>query len=56
MPHEDFTAQHGTIGRAATWAVFFLYLAYGPTTALGFLSLKSPQTQSAIHTSPLWSC
>jgi hypothetical protein len=43
MPHEDFTRQHGAIGRAAAWAVFFLYLAYVPTTVLGFLSLKSPQ-------------
>jgi hypothetical protein len=43
MSHEGFTAQHRTIGRAAAWGVFFLCLAYAPTTALGFLSLKSPQ-------------
>lgn len=43
MPHEGFTPQHRTIGRAAAWAVFFLLVVYAVTTALGFLSLKSPQ-------------
>lgn len=43
MSHEDFTPQHRLIGRAAAWAVFFLGLVYLVTTALGFLSLKSPE-------------
>jgi hypothetical protein len=43
MSHEDFTPQHRAIGRAAAWAVFILLVAYAVTTALGFLSLKSPQ-------------
>jgi len=41
--HEDFTPQHRIIGRAAAWAVFFLGVIYAVTTALGLLSLKSPQ-------------
>jgi hypothetical protein len=42
MPHEGFTRQHRMLGRAAAFAVFVLLLAYVPTLALGFLSLKSP--------------
>lgn len=42
MSHERFTSQHRTIGRTAAWAVFFLLVVYAVTTALGFLSLKSP--------------
>jgi hypothetical protein len=45
MSHEGFTPQHRAIGRAAAWAAFFLLVAYAVTTALGFLSLKSPQDQ-----------
>lgn len=41
MPHEGFTSQHRSIGRAAAWAVFFLLVVYAVTTVLGFLSLKS---------------
>ncbi len=43
MHHEGFTPQHRTIGRAAAWAVFFLGVVYAVTTALGFLSLRSPE-------------
>jgi hypothetical protein len=42
MSHADFTAQHRAIGRAAAWAVFVLLVVYAVTTALGFLSLTSP--------------
>ncbi len=45
MSHEDFTPQHRAIGRAAAWTVFFLGVVCAITTALGFLSLKSPQDQ-----------
>jgi hypothetical protein len=45
MFHEGFTPQHRTIGRAAAWALFLLGVAYAITTALGFLSLKSPLDQ-----------
>lgn len=43
MSHEGFTPQHRTLGRTAAWAVFCLIVIYAVTTALGFLSLKSPQ-------------
>jgi hypothetical protein len=43
MTHADFTAQHRTIGRGAAWAIFGLGVAYAVITALGFLSLRSPQ-------------
>ena len=45
MSHEGFTSQHctRTIGKVAAWAVFFLGVVYAVTTALGFISLKSPQ-------------
>jgi hypothetical protein len=43
MSPEGFTIQHRTLGRAASWAVFSLLVIYAVTTALGFLSLKSPQ-------------
>jgi hypothetical protein len=45
MSHESFTPQHRTLGRTAAWAVFCLIVIYAVTTALGFLSLKSPQDQ-----------
>ncbi|MFB3766465.1 MAG: hypothetical protein ACE14P_14620 [Methanotrichaceae archaeon] len=45
MSYEGFTSQYRTIGRVAAWAVFFLGLIYAVTTALGFLSLESPQDQ-----------
>lgn len=41
--HPDFTPQHRTIGRAAAWSVFVLGVVYALVTALGFLSLESPQ-------------
>jgi len=41
--HEGFTSQHRIIGRAAAWAVFLIGVVYTVITALGFLSLKSPQ-------------
>ncbi|MDT3435963.1 hypothetical protein [Haloarcula sp. 1CSR25-25] len=41
--HTDFTPQHRTIGRAAAWSVFVLGVVYALVTALGFLSLESPQ-------------
>ncbi|MCB0189906.1 MAG: hypothetical protein KDE31_36795, partial [Caldilineaceae bacterium] len=43
MVHEGFTVQHRAVGRAATWAVFVLGVAYAVITGLGFLSLQSPQ-------------
>lgn len=43
MFHEGFTTQHRAVGRAATWAVFVLGVAYAIVTGLGFLSLQSPQ-------------
>jgi hypothetical protein len=43
MSSEGFTIQHRILGRAASWAVFSLLVIYAVTTALGFLSLKSPQ-------------
>ena len=39
----DFTAQHRTVGQAAAWSVFLLGVVYALVTALGFLSLASPQ-------------
>lgn len=45
MSHEGFTPQYRAIGRAAAWALFILGVAYAATTALGFLSLKSPLDQ-----------
>mgnify|MGYP006280184185 FL=1 len=42
-PRIGFTRQHRRIGRAAAWGVFFLGMAYAITTALGLLSLESPQ-------------
>ncbi len=42
MLHEDFTRQHCMLGRAASFAVFTLLIAYAITLVLGFLSLKSP--------------
>jgi len=39
----DFTPRHRTIGRAAAWLVFVLGVVYALVTALGFLSLESPQ-------------
>jgi hypothetical protein len=42
MSHKDFTPHHRAIGRAAAWAIFVIGVVYGITTALGFLSLKSP--------------
>jgi len=41
--HPDFTPQHRTIGRAAAWSVAALGVVYALVTALGFLSLESPQ-------------
>lgn len=41
--HTGFTSQHRTIGRAAAWSVFILGVVYVLVTALGFLSLESPQ-------------
>ena len=41
--HTGFTPQHRTIGRAAAWSVFVLGVVYALVTALGFLSLESPQ-------------
>ena len=41
--HTGFTPQHRTIGRAAAWSVFILGVVYALVTALGFLSLESPQ-------------
>jgi len=38
-----FTPNHRTIGRAAAWSVFVLGVVYALVTALGFLSLESPQ-------------
>lgn len=43
MSCESFTPQHRVIGRAAAWTVCCLEIAYATTTALGLLSLKSPQ-------------
>src|SRR4051812_8494688 len=43
ISHEGFTAQHRIIGRAAAWAVSLIGAVYIVITALGFLSLKSPQ-------------
>lgn len=40
---EGFTPLHRAIGRSAAWAVFFLGVIYAIVTALGLLSLKSPQ-------------
>lgn len=45
MSHESFRPQHRAVGRAAAWALFILGVAYAITTALGFLSLKSPLDQ-----------
>ena len=42
MSHEGFTRQHRMLGRAASFAVFFLLIAYAVTLVLGLLSLKSP--------------
>ena len=38
-----FTATHRTVGRTAAFSVFVLGVAYAVVTALGFLSLESPQ-------------
>lgn len=43
MVNDGFTAQYRRVGRAATWAVFVLGVAYAVITGLGFLSLQSPQ-------------
>ena len=43
MSRDDFTTQHRTIGRVATWAVFSLGVVYVVPLVLGYLSLKSPQ-------------
>ena len=43
MSHESFTPQHRIIGRAAAWAAFGFGVVYAAVTALGFLSLQSPQ-------------
>ena len=43
MSHESFTPQHRIIGRAAAWAAFGFGVVYAVVTALGFLSLQSPQ-------------
>ncbi|MFN8457028.1 MAG: hypothetical protein U0401_20580 [Anaerolineae bacterium] len=43
MPHPGFTSPHRAIGRAAAWVVSGLLVVYLATTALGLLSLKSPQ-------------
>jgi hypothetical protein len=43
LPHEGFTAQHRTIGRAAAWAVFLIAVVYAVILALGILSRRSPQ-------------
>lgn len=42
MLHEDFTRQHRTIGRIASFAASSLLLTYGITLVFGFLSLRSP--------------
>ena len=41
--HRGFTSQHRKIGRVAALSVFALGVAYAVITALGFLSLESPQ-------------
>ena len=41
--NEKFTSSHRVIGRIAALSVFALGVAYAITTALGFLSLESPQ-------------
>lgn len=41
--HTGFTPNHRTIGRAAAWSGFVLGVVYALVTALGFLSLESPQ-------------
>lgn len=41
--HEGFTSSHRSIGRIAASSVFVLGVAYAIVTALGFLSLESPQ-------------
>lgn len=46
MAHESFTPQHRIIGRAAAWAAFGFGVVYAVVTALGFLSLQSPQDPS----------
>jgi hypothetical protein len=43
MSHQGFTIQHRALGRAAAWIYFGLSVIYAVTTALGLLSLKSPQ-------------
>jgi hypothetical protein len=43
MACENFTTQQRTIGRSAAWAIFGLGGAYAVITALGLLSLQSPQ-------------
>src|SRR6056297_2245954 len=40
---DGFTSRHRTVGRAAAWSVFVLGVVYALVTALGFLSLESPQ-------------
>ena len=41
--HSGFTPQHRTVGNAAARLVFVLGVVYALVTALGFLSLESPQ-------------
>lgn len=43
MVNEGFTPSHRTIGRFAALSIFVLGVAYVLVTALGFLSLESPQ-------------
>lgn len=43
IEHEDPTSQYRMIGRVAALAIFFLGVGYAAVTALGFLSLESPQ-------------
>jgi hypothetical protein len=42
VAHEGFTPQYRAVGRTASWAVSLLLVIYVVTTALGFLSLRSP--------------
>lgn len=42
MSHTGFTLQHRAVGRIGAWGVFVFLVMYAVTTALGFLSLESP--------------
>jgi hypothetical protein len=42
MSHRGFAPQDRSLGRAASWAVFLLSVAYFVPLTLGLLSLKSP--------------